>query len=204
MRRHGSRPQSPWAGDLALPSAARAQSGALALVERRRSGRGQAARLPDPALHRLRRLPLVPCDGARVVRESGDGASHERTVRQHQSRPRGAAGHRPHLHDRAPCAGPAGRLAAHHVSHARRQADDRRHLLAARAALWPALVPAGSPIDRLRVAHAARPDGEPRPHPRRPSGETLRVERGSWRLARRPHPRRRRARKARSIRSTAA
>ena len=169
------RPQSPWAGDLALSSAARRQPGALAPVERRRSGGGQAARLPDPAFDRLRRLPLVPRDGARVVRERRNGAPHERVVRQHQSRPRGAAGHRPHLYDRAPCARPAGRLAAHHVPVARRQADDRRHLLAARAALWPALVPAGSPVDRFRVAHAARPDGEPRPHPRRPSGETLRA-----------------------------
>ncbi len=145
----------------------------IGALERRRSGRGQAARLPDPAVDRLRRLPLVPRDGARVVRERRDGSSHERAVRQHQSRSRRAAGHRPHLYDRAPCAGPAGRLAAHHVPVARRQADDRRDLLAARAALWPALVPAGSPIDRFRMAHAARSDGKPRPDPRRPSGETL-------------------------------
>src|ERR1700733_13665271 len=151
----GIRPQSPWPGDVALPFAARWEPGALAAMERRRSGRGQAARPPYPLVDRLRRLPLVPRDGARVVRERRHRPSHERAVRQYQSGPRGAAGHRPHLYDGAPCARPAGRLAAHHVLISRRQADDRRDLLAARAALWPTLVQAGSPLGRFRVAPPA-------------------------------------------------
>ena len=38
--------------------------------------------------------------------------------------------------------------------------------------------------DRFRVAHAARSDGEPRPDPRRPFGETLGLKRRSGRHAR--------------------
>ena len=61
--------------DLALSAAARRQSGALAPVGRRGAGRGETARLPDPAVDRLRRLPLVPRDGARVVRERRNRAT---------------------------------------------------------------------------------------------------------------------------------
>ena len=82
-------------------------------------GRGQALEPADPALGRLCRLPLVPRDGARVVRGRSDRAGDERAVRQHQSRSRGAARHRPDLHERAASAGRAGRLAADHVSDAR-------------------------------------------------------------------------------------
>ena len=47
--------------------------------------------------------------------DDGDRGRHERAVRQHQGRPRGAARHRRHLHARAACPGRAGRLAADHV-----------------------------------------------------------------------------------------
>ena len=50
-----------------------------------------------PAAARLDRLlgvPLVPRDGARVVRGPRDGRADERPVRLHQGRPRGAARHR--------------------------------------------------------------------------------------------------------------
>ena len=83
-------------------------------------------------------------------------------------------------------------MAADHVSHARRPADVRGHLLAARAALGPPLVPAGARIRRCRLAHAPRGHGGPRPRPRRPSGEAV----GGWRRprrdARRSDPHRRR------------
>src|SRR3984885_5915023 len=79
----GIRPQSPWPGDVALPFAARWEPGALAPLERRRSGRGQAARLPYPLVDWLLRLPLVPCDGARVVRGHRNSEPDERVVRQH-------------------------------------------------------------------------------------------------------------------------
>ena len=140
-----------------------------------------------------------------VVRERRDGASHERAVRQHQSRPRGAPGHRPHLHD-ARSMRSASRAAGRSPCSL---SPDGKPMIG--GTYWPPeprygrpVVPAGSPIDRFRVAHAARSDGEPRPHPRRPSGEALRVERRPRRLARRPHPRRRCAAEAPSIPSMAA
>ena len=63
----------------------------------RARARGQA----DPPLGRLQRLPLVPRDGARVVRERGDRGADERALRQRQGRPRGAARRRRALHGRA-------------------------------------------------------------------------------------------------------
>ena len=54
--------------------------------------------------------------------DAATAARHERAVRQHQGRPRGAARHRRHLHARAACAGRAGRLAADHVPRQRRAA----------------------------------------------------------------------------------
>ena len=61
-------------------------------------GRGQA----DPALDRLRGLPLVPRDGARVVRGRRDGRPDEPRLRLRQGRPRGAARPGRHLHGRRP------------------------------------------------------------------------------------------------------
>ena len=100
--------------------------------------RGQAA----ARLDRLLRLPLVPRDGARVVRRRGDRGRHERALRQRQGRPRGAARRRRGLHGRRRRAHRAGRLAAHRLPHARRRAVLRRHVL-----------PAGA------AARAARPSG---------------------------------------------
>ena len=101
-------------------------------------GREQA----DPAQHRLRGVPLVPRDGARVVRGRGDRRADERAVRQHQGRSRGAAGPRRHLHaGRAGDDGPR-RLADDRVPHAGGRAVLRRHVL-----------PAGRP-PRDAVVHA--------------------------------------------------
>ena len=133
----------------------------------------QARATADPALGRLRRLPLVPRDGARELRGRGDRARDERAVRQHQGRSRGAAGHRSDLHGGAACAGRAGRLAADHVPHARRRADVRRHLLAARAALGPPLVPAGSRMRRRNAWRNRRKRWRRRGLDRRPSGEAV-------------------------------
>ncbi len=57
-----------------------------------------------------------------------------RRFRLHQGRSRGTAGHRQRVHDRHPghSAGQGRRLAAVDVPHGGRQADLRRHLLAAR------------------------------------------------------------------------
>ena len=61
-----------------------------------------------------------------------DRRGDERAVRQHQSRPRGAPRHRSDLHVGAASSRRAGRLAAHHVPHARRRADLGRHLFSQR------------------------------------------------------------------------
>ena len=112
--------------------------GAEALAE------AQAARLPDPALDRLRRLPLVPRDGARIVRGRRHRGADERLFVNvkvdREERP--DIDH--HLHGGAACDGRARRLAADDVPDARRRADLRRHLLAADAALGPAVVPSGA------------------------------------------------------------
>ena len=99
VRIHGPH-KPPRARDLALSAAAPAQSGRLVAVGTGCARRSAAHQQADPALGRLRRLPLVPRDGARKLRGRGDGARDERAVRQHQGRPRGAARHRPDLHER--------------------------------------------------------------------------------------------------------
>ena len=87
-------------------------------------GRGQAA----PAVGRLLVVPLVPRDGARVVRGPRDRGGHERAVRQREGRPRGTARRRRRLH--------AGRPGD---DRARRLADDRvpRRPTAARSSAAP-------------------------------------------------------------------
>ena len=131
------------------------------------AGRGQAQQPADPALGRLCRLPLVPRDGARVVRGRADRARDERAVRQHQGRPRGAAGHRPDLHERAASAGRAGRLAADHVSDAQGRAGVGRHVFPEGVELRPA----GLRRHAARgVAHVPRGAGQDRAEPRGAAG----------------------------------
>ena len=112
-------PKPPGAGNLALSPAAQAQSGRLVALEPGGAGGGQARQQADPALGRLCRLPLVPRDGARELRGRRHRRGDERPVRQHQSRPRGTARHRPDLHVGAAPDGRAWRLAADHVPDAR-------------------------------------------------------------------------------------
>ena len=90
--------------------------------------RTRTAGLP---LRRLLHLPLVPRDGARVVRGRGDRARPQRALRRHQGRPRGAAGRRRDLHDRGPAPHRRRRLADERVAHAGPRAVLRRHLLPA-------------------------------------------------------------------------
>jgi hypothetical protein len=102
--------------DQPLSAAACRQSGRLAPVECRSAGPGPPGKPAHPALDRLFRLPLVPCDGPRVLRRSGHRRGNEPAVRQHQGRPRGAPGPRPHLPDRpSPDHAACRRLAADHV-----------------------------------------------------------------------------------------
>ena len=70
--------------------------------------KARAERQADPAVDRLFGLPLVPRDGARIVRGPRDRGADERAVREHQGRSRGAPRPRPHLPDRAPGAEPGG------------------------------------------------------------------------------------------------
>ena len=99
----------------------------------RGGARAGARRGPPPArLDRLLGLPLVPRDGARIVRRRADRGGHERAVRLREGRPRGAPGHRRDLHGGLPGADRTGRLAAQRVPHARRRSVLRRHLLPAR------------------------------------------------------------------------
>src|SRR5512140_400148 len=60
-----------------LPAPARPQPGRLVSVGRRGVRARPARAAPGAAEHRLLRLSLVPRDGARVVRESGDRGADE-------------------------------------------------------------------------------------------------------------------------------
>ena len=120
--------EPPRPGDQPVSPAAQAQSGRLVALGTGRAGRGEAQQQADPALGRLCRLPLVPCDGARELRGRGDRGGDERAVRQHQGRSRGAPRHRSDLHVGAASARRARRLAADHVPHAGRRAVLGRHL----------------------------------------------------------------------------
>ena len=109
----------------------------------------------DLPVDRLLHLPLVPRHGARVVRGSGGRRADERGLRLHQGRPRGAAGHRPDLHDRLPDDDRQRRLAADHRHDPRPQALLRRDLL-----------PEGEPVRAARDGRAgpARRSGSGRPN----------------------------------------
>ena len=96
---------------------------ALALRAR---GRPAAARLD-----RLLGLPLVPRDGARVLRGPAGRRGDERALRVREGRPRGAPGRRRDLHGRAAGDDRPRRLAAERVPAPRRRAVLRRHLLPA-------------------------------------------------------------------------
>ena len=84
--------------DQPVPAPARRQPGGLVPVGRRglrpRPRRGPA----DAPVGRLLVVPLVPRDGARVVRGPGHRRGHERAVREREGRPRGAPRRRRHLH----------------------------------------------------------------------------------------------------------
>jgi hypothetical protein len=86
----------------------------------------------DTAEHRLRRVSLVPRDGARVIRERRDRTRHERSFRQREGRSGRTTRSRQHIH-----AGRSGddrtrRLADDCFSDTARRAVLRRHVLPAR------------------------------------------------------------------------
>ena len=116
-------------GHQPVSAPARRQPGALAAVDAGGAGRGGVARRADPAVDRLRGLPLVSRDGPRVVRGRRGGRGDERGVRVHQGRPRGTAGPRRGLHERHRRADRSGRLADDVLPDSRRPAVLLRHVL---------------------------------------------------------------------------
>ena len=133
-------------------------------------GRGGARTRPhagqaDPAVDRVRGLPLVPRDGARVVRGPGDRGPDERALRLDQGRPRGAPRPGRDLHGRRPGDDRQRRLADDRVPDDRRPALLRRHVLPGRGPPRPAVVPQGAGGDRGRLGATAAT--RPRPRARR-------------------------------------
>ena len=203
LEEHGQ-PARP--GNQPLPAPAQGQPGRLAALGT--GGLGQAARggQADPALDRLLGLPLVPRDGARVLRGRRDRRANERALRPDQGRPRGAPRRRRHLHGGGPGDDRPGRLAADRLPRPRGRA---------RSTAAPT-----SRRSRARACRASgrcwrRPPAPTRPsarscaRPRRGSSESLgaigRVEqsRGAARPVD-PRPGDRRACRPASTRATAA
>ena len=132
---------------------------------------GPAGAWPRPSAPTSRscsRSAMPPAIGAmswrmKASRTTPTARGDERAVRQHQSRPRGASRHRPDLHERAASSGRAGRLAADHVSHARRRAVLGRHLFSENLAIWPAGLCRCAAGSVAAVSRRARQDrAEPR------------------------------------------
>ena len=131
---------------------------------------GAAPQRAGAAQRRVRRVPLVPRHGARVVRGRGDRGVHERALRQHQGRPRGAARRRRGLHAGDHRDDRARRLADDLRARPRRQPVLRRHLLPRPAAARPAVVPPGAAGDRRGLGeHARRGTPRRRAAPRAPA-----------------------------------
>ena len=121
--------------------------------------RGSRGGQADPALGRLQLVPLVPRDGARVVRGRGHRGVDERALRQRQGRPRGAARRRRRLHGRhAGDDGPR-RLADDRLPDSRGRAVLRGHVLPAGAEARDASFRAGADRGRGGVARAPRRRG---------------------------------------------
>ncbi len=158
-------------GDQPLPAAAPGQPGRLAGVGRRGVRARPAPRPARAAVRRLRGMPLVPRDGARVLRGRGYRRPHEPALRQREGRPRGAPRRRRRLHGRDPGAHRSGRLADDRLPHPAGPPLLRRHVLPAATAARHALVPPAAAGDRAGVARAAhgargrRAAGSPAPSP---------------------------------------
>ena len=117
---------------------------------------GARARPSDPALGRLLGLPLVPRDGARVLRGRGDRRLHERALRLRQGRPRGAPRRRRPLHGGGAGDQRPGRLADDGLLRSRGRALLRRHLLPARREPRHAELSHGDGSGARRVRESAR------------------------------------------------
>src|SRR6266540_3796494 len=127
--------------DQPLPPPARSQPGRLVTVGARSARTSEAGGQADPALDRLRGLPLVPRHGPRIVRGSGDRPAHERALRLRQGRPRGAPRPRLDLHGRGPGHDGVRRLAHDRLPDRGRQAVLRGDVLPTGGPSRPARVP---------------------------------------------------------------
>src|SRR5712671_3657290 len=116
---------------------------------------GAGGEQTDSALDRLLGVPLVPRDGARVVRERGDRARDERELRFDQGRSRGASRPRSDLHGRGAIADRARWMAAHDVSVTRWTAVLRRDLFSTGRSPGPAGLSAAAGGDRRGLSQAA-------------------------------------------------
>ncbi len=134
--RRGSltRAQPPRRRDLALPAASTRTTPSTGTPGATRRWTAPARGPPAAGLDRLLRLPLVPRDGARVLRGPRGRRADERALRVHQGRPRGAPRRRRRLHGGLPGDDRPGRLAAERVPDPEQAAVLRRYLLPARAA----------------------------------------------------------------------
>ncbi len=143
--------------DVAVPPPASRQPSRLVGVGSRGVASRGRRRQADPPLGGLLRVPLVPRDGARVVRGRRSRRSDERWLRLHQGRPRRTSRHRRDLHGSgASDLGPR-RLADDGLHDFRRPAFLRRHVLPEGPVPPPAL---GHHRHMAREARrAARPGG---------------------------------------------
>ncbi len=141
--------------DEPLSAAAREQPRKLATLGRRGARAGARGGQADSPEHWLRGVPLVPRDGARVVRGSGHREGDERAVREHQGRPRGAPGHRRNLHERGAGDDRPGRMADDDVPHAGGRSVPRRHVLPANGPSRDAVVRARAALGGRCVSHQA-------------------------------------------------
>ena len=187
--------QPPGRGDQPLPPPARPQPRGLVPLGSGGARAGAARGQADLPLGGLLGLSLVPRDGARELRERGHRRAPQPRLRQHQGRPRGAAGPRRDLHEGRAGHDRSGRLADERVPHARPAALLRRHLLPARPALRAAGLrrAARDPLQGLERGPAEAPEAGPGPgRAHRPRGHRLAAGRAAGRpprsLARVTHP----------------
>ena len=126
-------------------------------------GRGQA----DLSLDRVFGLPLVPRDGAGVLRGSRDGGDDQRALRPDQGRPRGTTRRGRPLHGGRAGDDRPGWLAAQRLPRPRGRSLLRGHLLPARAPPRPAELPPGARGDLGGLPpEARRAAAVLGPHPR--------------------------------------
>ena len=148
-----------------LSPPARPQPRGLVPLGRRGLCQGPNRREAHLPVDRLLDLPLVPCDGARVVREPRRRARAQRALRLHQSGPRGAPGRGSRLHDLRAGHDRLRRLADERLAHARSEAVLWRHLFSAVLEVEPSGLHSDPGRDReglgRRTAEGTRVGREP-------------------------------------------